>query len=119
MGLVKQAWIEHQEMEPMLEWIEENYGEINEDSGDDWDEAVARVEKHRENEVVFFDKVMFHQLPQLSRMIDEERHSPMCHPFYDYFEGATWVYIRRSNVFEQVVSKYIAEHTSDDETIFV
>jgi len=74
-----------------------------------WDRAIALVEAHRKDEAVFFDKLMFHQLPALSRMIDPARHNPMCTPFAEYFSGATWVHIQRANVFEQTVSKYLAE----------
>jgi LPS sulfotransferase NodH len=74
-----------------------------------WDRAIARLEAHRQGEVVFFDKVMFHYLWRLSQMIDPARHNPMCTPFAEYFAGATWVHIQRANVFEQVVSKYLAD----------
>lgn len=74
-----------------------------------WDEALARVEEHRKDEVVFFDKVMFHYLHQLSRMIDAGKHTPMCHPFYEFFADATWVHIRRADIFGQAVSKVTAD----------
>jgi LPS sulfotransferase NodH len=74
-----------------------------------WDKALAIVEAHRKDEVIFFDKVMFHYLGQLSQMIDRSRHNAQCTPFAEYFAGATWVHIQRANVFEQVVSKYLAD----------
>ena len=74
-----------------------------------WDKAMATLEAYRQGEAVFFDRVMFHYLAQLSKMIDPDRHDPMCTPFAGYFAGATWVHIQRANIFEQVVSKYLAE----------
>lgn len=74
-----------------------------------WDQAMAILEAYRHGEAVFFDRVMFHYLWQLSRMIDPARHDPMCTPFATYFADATWVHIRRANVLEQVVSKYLAD----------
>ncbi|QDL94792.1 hypothetical protein FDP22_23270 (plasmid) [Paroceanicella profunda] len=78
-------------------------------SSEDWDVTVEKVKAFRDKEVIFFDKIMFHQMTVLSEMIDPERHTPACLPFFEYFRDATWVYIRRANAFEQVVSKYIAE----------
>ena len=80
-----------------------------EDGPRNWEQAIALLEDYRKDEPVFYDKVMSFYLPQLSRMIDPAGHTPSSKPFADYFSGATWVYIRRANVFEQAVSKYIAE----------
>lgn len=74
-----------------------------------WEEALDRVKHHRRNEAVFFDKVMFHQVHRLAAMIEKEKNTAMGHPFAEVFADATWVYIRRANIFEQAVSKYIAE----------
>ncbi|MGV8988660.1 MAG: Stf0 family sulfotransferase [Cypionkella sp.] len=74
-----------------------------------WDKAMGILEAHRRDEAVFFDRVMFHYLVQLSQMIDQGRHDPMCTPFAEYFAGATWVHIQRADVFQQVVSKYLAD----------
>jgi hypothetical protein len=52
-----------------------------------WDKAMATLEAHRQGEAIFFDRVMFHYLPQLSRMIDPARHDPLCTPFAAYFLG--------------------------------
>lgn len=54
MGSVKQEWIEHQEQEPMYDWIAENYGYILDDeysedyTQDEWDEAVLAYEDYCE-----------------------------------------------------------------------
>lgn len=74
-----------------------------------WDRAMETLTAHRAGEAVFFDKVMYHYLPQLSRMIDPKGHDAVCTPFARYFAGAVWVHIRRADVFAQVVSKYFAE----------
>lgn len=51
MGIVKQEWIRQQELEPMYEWIEENYGDdAGEEGSDAWDEAVQAYEDYCENQ---------------------------------------------------------------------
>ncbi len=57
MGVVKQQWIEDQELQPMYEWIEENYGEdLDQDNEEEWQEAVdayeAYVEELQEQEAL-------------------------------------------------------------------
>lgn len=47
---MKQAWIEHQEMEPMLEWIERNYGDIDEENTEEWDDAVSAYRNYHNEE---------------------------------------------------------------------
>lgn len=74
-----------------------------------WRDALSLVEACRKDDPVFYDKVMFHYLPKLSQMIDPARHTPMSRPFAEFFANATWVHIRRANVFDQAVSKYIAD----------
>lgn len=57
MGLVKQIWMEEQELQPMYEWIEDNYGEdLDQDNDEEWEEAVgaynAYVEELQEQEAL-------------------------------------------------------------------
>lgn len=47
MGLVKQYWIEQQELQPMYEWIEENYGVLDPDENEqEWEEAVNEYNEY-------------------------------------------------------------------------
>lgn len=49
MGRVKAEWMRHQELEPMYEWIDENYGEeVREEGAEAWEEAVQAYEDHCE-----------------------------------------------------------------------
>ncbi|MCG7876958.1 MAG: HEPN domain-containing protein [Candidatus Thiodiazotropha endolucinida] len=49
MGLVKQIWMEEQELQPMYEWIEDNYGEdLDQDDEEEWQEAVDAYEAYVE-----------------------------------------------------------------------
>lgn len=75
----------------------------------DWDQAMDILQQYRSGEAIFFDKVMFHHLPQLARMIAPAAKASGATHFAKYFANATWVYIRRANIFEQTVSKYTAE----------
>jgi len=44
-GRVKEEWMRQQELEPMYEWIEENYGDdAGEEGSETWDEAVQAYE---------------------------------------------------------------------------
>lgn len=75
-----------------------------------WQQAYETVRRFREGKgPVFYDKVMFHYLHKLSRKIDPVAHDGSCAPFAKFFSDATWVFIRRANIFEQSVSKYVAE----------
>jgi hypothetical protein len=47
MGSVKQYWMEQQELEPMYDWIEDNYGELDEDC-EDWEAAVQEYNDYVE-----------------------------------------------------------------------
>jgi hypothetical protein len=50
MGRVKEDWMRHQELEPMHEWIEENYGDdAGEEGSETWEEAVQAYDKYCEN----------------------------------------------------------------------
>lgn len=50
MGRVKEEWFRQQELEPMYEWIEENYGDdAGEEGSEAWDEAVQAFEDYCEN----------------------------------------------------------------------
>ncbi|MEO1328783.1 MAG: Stf0 family sulfotransferase [Pseudomonadota bacterium] len=82
-----------------------------EDGPKDWPGAIALLEDLRADDVVFFDKVMFHYLPRLSQMIDPNSAAPECAAFASFFRNAVWVHIRRANIFEQAVSKFMAEAT--------
>lgn len=75
----------------------------------DWRSAMTILERHRASEAIFFDKVMYTYLPTLSRMIAPATKGNGVMPFAKYFADATWVYVRRANLFEQTVSKYTAE----------
>ncbi len=75
----------------------------------DWTEAIGLLQRHRAPEAIFFDKVMFPYLPKLSHMIAPAAKPGGATHFAKYFAKATWVYIRRANIFEQTVSKYTAE----------
>jgi len=47
MGRAKEEMMRQQELEPMYEWIEENYGyDSDEEGSDEWDEAVEAFEKY-------------------------------------------------------------------------
>ena len=50
MGIAKAEWMRQQELEPMYEWIEDNYGEdAGEEGSETWDEAVQAYEDYCEN----------------------------------------------------------------------
>ena len=50
MGRAKEEWMRQQELEPMYEWIEENYGDdAGEEGSETWDEAVQAYENYCEN----------------------------------------------------------------------
>lgn len=50
MGIAKAEWMRQQELEPMYEWIEENYGyDASEEGSEEWDEAVQAYEEYCEN----------------------------------------------------------------------
>jgi hypothetical protein len=41
-GQVKKDWMEQQELQPMYEWIEDHYGDLNQDDNElEWEEAVT------------------------------------------------------------------------------
>jgi len=49
MGRAKEEMMRQQELEPMYEWIEENYGDdADEEGSEEWDEAVQAYEDHCE-----------------------------------------------------------------------
>lgn len=51
MGRAKEEWIRQQELEPMYEWIEENYGDdAGEEGSDTWNEAVQAFDDYCENQ---------------------------------------------------------------------
>lgn len=51
MGIVKKEWMHRQELEPMYEWIEENYGDdAGEEGSDTWNEAVQAFEDYCDNQ---------------------------------------------------------------------
>ena len=51
MGRVKEEWMRQQELEPMYEWIEENYGDdAGEEGSETWDEAVQAFEDYCEEQ---------------------------------------------------------------------
>lgn len=51
MGRAKEEWMRQQELEPMYEWIEENYGDdAGEEGSDTWEEAVRAFEEYCENQ---------------------------------------------------------------------
>ena len=50
MGRAKEEWMRQQELEPMYEWIEENFGDdAGEEGSETWDEAVQAYEDYCEN----------------------------------------------------------------------
>ena len=75
----------------------------------DWPKALEIVQYHRQGEAIFFDKFMFPFLPILSNMMASEGVPNSTDCFAKFFASAIWVYIRRANILEQTVSKYIAE----------
>lgn len=75
----------------------------------DWAQALDILTHHRAGEAIFFDKVMFPFVLKLSQMIAPNGAPNRTAPFANFFAKATWVYIRRANIFEQTVSKYTAE----------
>ena len=51
MGLAKEKMMRQEELEPMYEWIEENYGDdAGEEGSDAWEEAVQAFEDYCENQ---------------------------------------------------------------------
>lgn len=49
MGRAKEDWMRRQELEPMFEWIEENYGDdAGEEGSETWNEAVKAYEAYCE-----------------------------------------------------------------------
>ena len=49
MGRAKDEWMRQQELEPMYEWIEENYGDdVGEEGSETWEEAVQAYQDHCE-----------------------------------------------------------------------
>ena len=75
----------------------------------DWRQALDIVRHHRAGEAIFFDKLMFPFVMRLSDMIAPHGAPNRTAPFAKFFAKASWVYIRRANIFEQTVSKYTAE----------
>jgi hypothetical protein len=50
-GRAKEEWMRQQELEPMYEWIEENYGDdVGEEGSETWDEAVQAFEDYCEEQ---------------------------------------------------------------------
>lgn len=51
MGRAKHEWMRQQELEPMYEWIEDNYGDDSgEEGSEEWEEAVQAYEKFCEEQ---------------------------------------------------------------------
>jgi len=51
MGRAKEEWMRREELEPMYEWIEENYGEdAGEEGSETWNEAVKAFEEYCEDQ---------------------------------------------------------------------
>ena len=51
MGIANEEWMRRQELEPMYEWIEENYGDdAGEEGSDTWEEAVQAFEDYCEEQ---------------------------------------------------------------------
>lgn len=51
MGRAKEEWMRREELEPMYEWIEENYGEdAGEEGSETWNEAVKAFEEYCEEQ---------------------------------------------------------------------
>lgn len=49
MGSVKEEWMQYQELAPMYDWIEENYGDdAGEEGSEEWEEAVQAYEDYCE-----------------------------------------------------------------------
>ncbi len=49
MGRAKEEWMQRQELEPMYDWIDENYGDdAGEEGSDTWNEAVEAYEDYCE-----------------------------------------------------------------------
>lgn len=49
MGQAKEEWMRQEELEPMYEWIEDNYGDdAGEEGSEEWNEAVKAYEEHCE-----------------------------------------------------------------------
>ena len=51
MGRAKEEWMRQQELEPMYDWIEENYGYYaGEEGSEEWEQAVQAFEEYCENQ---------------------------------------------------------------------
>lgn len=51
MGRAKEEWMLREEMQPMYDWIEENFGsDAGEEGSEEWDEAVAAYEEFCESQ---------------------------------------------------------------------
>jgi hypothetical protein len=51
MGRAKEEWMRREELEPMYEWIEENYGDdAGEEGSETWNEAVKAFEEYCEEQ---------------------------------------------------------------------
>lgn len=49
MGSLKQQWMEEQELQPMHEWIEDNYGDLDlDDNEHEWEKAVNEYNEYLE-----------------------------------------------------------------------
>lgn len=82
MGLAKQMWIEAQELQPMYEWIEDNYGEnLDQDNEKEWQEAVDAYETYaerlREQEALEhaaeeYDYYIYLQLKDVDKIFTED-----------------------------------------------
>ena len=75
-------------------------------------DVLQNVIAEREQvEGLFSDKIMYHQIDAVSDMLDpgnDDRERA----FHTAFQGATWVYIERIDIFSQAVSMMMAERTS-------
>jgi hypothetical protein len=50
-GSAKEEWMRQQELEPMYEWIEDNFGDdAGEEGSEEWEEAVQAFEEYCENQ---------------------------------------------------------------------
>lgn len=76
MGSAKEEWMRQQELEPMYDWIEENYGDdAGEEGSEQWDETVQayrdyceKLRRQEEEEIFLYDLACYiHSESQIGR----------------------------------------------------
>lgn len=73
MGIAKAEMMRHEELEPMYDWIEENYGDdAGEEGSDTWEEAVLAFKNYCGNQQQLEYEISLQEIEELERYIYSE-----------------------------------------------